>query len=89
MGEAPSLWQKIKWALRRLWGRSYLRGRSLLGVFNTISGILFNRVLVQMWMVWKSTGWRFYGLHWELANEWPTREYIAEREKHNNGHTYV
>jgi len=82
MGEAPSLWQKIKWALRRLWGRSYLRGRSLLGVFNTISGILFNRVLVRI----EGKRGCYRG---GPADEWPTREYIAEREKHNNGHTYV
>ena len=51
--------------------RCYLRGTSLLGLFNTIIGCLFNRVLVQMVdnVTHKTVGWR-----WDKATDWPAVE---------------
>ena len=48
--------------------RCYLRGRSLLGLFNTLIGCLFGRVLVRM--VSDVTG-RTIGWFWGYAASFP------------------
>jgi len=51
--------------------RCYLRGTSLLGLFNTIIGCLLNRVLVRMKdsKTGKTFWWR-----WDKASDWPPAE---------------
>jgi len=51
--------------------RCYLRGLSILGLFNTIIGCLFNRVLV---MRIDSDTKEFCGWFWDLATNHPPEE---------------
>lgn len=50
--------------------RCYLRGTSLLGLFNTMIGCLFNRVLVRV----NSSDGRAIDWRWDKATNWPPAE---------------
>lgn len=57
--------------------RCYLRGLSLLGIFNTIIGCLFNRVLVVAQDIETGRVVRW----WDLATNWPAVEEDSARVK--------
>lgn len=51
--------------------RCYIRGWTPLGLLNTVTGCLFNRVLVR---VVNTDGWgQVYTYHWEKASEYDSK----------------
>ena len=57
--------------MNQFMSRCYLRGFTPLGVFNTITGVLFNRVLVRVYIVdtQRTVAWR-----WDRADRWPREQ---------------
>ena len=63
--------------------RCYLRGWSLLGIFNTVAACLFNRVLVlhRDMDTQKVVGWR-----WDKAVSWPPE--VSKENRVVNSYLY-
>ena len=61
--------------------RCYLRGLTPLGLFNTVWGCLFNRVLVKVHDVETGTTVKWY---WDTATNWPQQPAVNEwKNKYN------